>query len=86
MYAIRSYYDNNISKLDHTLNLKLNVDYFNSASNRLLLKVLRVLEFHYKSGKDIYIIWYYEDDEIQNDGMIFEKLVCLPFNFEHKPE
>ncbi len=71
----------NISTIDHTINLKIKADYFNSASNRLLLKLLRILELHYRTDKDIQICWLYEDEEVQSDGTIFEKLVNLPFVF-----
>jgi hypothetical protein len=71
----------NIEYLDHCLVLTLNTDYFNSASNRLLLKIFRILELYYKAGKDIEINWYSEDEDIQGEGNVFSKLVDLPFRF-----
>lgn len=72
---------NNLPKLNHKMHLHLHGDYFNSASNRLLLKVFRQLEVQVKGGKDIVIMWHYEDEEIQSDGVIFSNLVNIPFKF-----
>ncbi len=77
--------DNNISKLNHKMELNIQSDYFNSISNRLLLKLLRMLEIQVQAGKDIEIVWSYDDEEIQNDGTIFSRLVNIPFRFVFKP-
>jgi hypothetical protein len=75
---------NNLDHLDQ-MQLKVKADYFNSASNRLLLKVFRILELHYQSGKEIKVVWSYEDEEIQNDGIIFSRIVNIPFDFVFSP-
>ena len=77
--------DENILKLDHKMNLHLQADYFNSASNRLLLKLFRLLEVQVQAGKEIEIVWRYDDEEIQNDGIIFSRLVNIPFQFLYNP-
>ncbi len=82
---IFSWLDKNILKLDHKMNLHLQADYFNSASNRLLLKLFRLLEVQVQAGKEIEIVWRYDDEEIQNDGIIFSRLVNIPFKFVYKP-
>jgi hypothetical protein len=69
----------NIQKIDHRIELNLQAIYFNSASNRLLLKLFRILEEQAQAGKDIEIIWNYMDEEIQNDGILFSRIVKLPF-------
>lgn len=76
---------NNIQKLDHHMALNLQADYFNSASNRLLLKLFRILEVQVQAGKEIEVIWNYEDEEIQNDGIIFSRIVNIPFRFVYVP-
>lgn len=73
--------ETNLEKIDHQLQLHLHANYFNSSSNRMLLKMFRQFEVYFRAGKDISIVWYYEDDEIQNDGIIFSRLVNLPFEF-----
>jgi hypothetical protein len=76
---------NNLDNLDHKMQLKMKADYFNSASNRLLLKMFRIMELYLQAGKEIEIIWSYEDEEIQNDGIIFSRIVNIPFQFEYAP-
>ncbi len=76
---------NNLNKLDHKMILTIKADYFNSASNRLLLKIFRILELNFQAGKEIEIIWTYEDEEIQNDGIIFSRIVNIPFQFVFTP-
>lgn len=75
----------NVPQIDHKLELNLQTDYFNSTSNRHLLRILRSLEKFKQLGKDIEVVWNYDDDEIQNNGIIFSKLVNLPFRFVYKP-
>lgn len=75
----------NLKKLNHKMQMQLQADYFNSASNRLLLKMFRIMEVQVQAGKEIEIIWKYEDEEIQNDGIIFSRIVNLPFQFVYVP-
>lgn len=77
--------ENNLLNLNHKMDLYLQADYFNSASNRLLLKMFRLLEVQVQAGKEIEIIWRYDDEENQNDGIIFSRLVNIPFQFVCKP-
>ncbi len=71
----------NIDKIDHKINFTVQIYYFNSASNRMLLKMLRLLEVAKQSGKNINIVWKYDDDECKTDGTIFEKIINIPFKF-----
>jgi hypothetical protein len=82
---IANWFKMNVPQLDHKLELTVQTDYFNSTSNRFLLKILRSLEHYNKEGKDIEIIWNYDDEEIQYNGILFSHLVNLPFRFIYKP-
>ncbi|MDA3890711.1 MAG: DUF1987 domain-containing protein [Salinivirgaceae bacterium] len=77
--------EDNLAKLNHKMELHLQADYFNSASNRLLLKMFRLMEIQVQAGKEIEIIWRYDDEEIQNDGIIFSRIVSIPFQFVYNP-
>lgn len=77
--------DKNLTNLNHKMALNLQADYFNSASNRLLLKMFRLFEVHVQAGKEIEIIWKFDDEEIENDGIIFSRLVNIPFQFVFNP-
>ncbi len=77
--------DENLQNLNHKMELNIQSEYFNSVSNRLLLKVLRILETQVQAGKDIEIVWGYDDEDVENEGQIFSKLVNIPFRFVYKP-
>lgn len=71
--------NNELSGINHNINFNLHTEYFNSASNRLMLKVFRILEMHNQLGKVIRIYWHYSDEDGENDGNIFQQLVNIPF-------
>jgi SiaC family regulatory phosphoprotein len=56
------------------------LEYFNTASSKMILDVLSKLE----SVKGSKVLWYhYEDDEdMQEAGVEFSELVSLPFEFK----
>ncbi|PKP10567.1 MAG: hypothetical protein CVU09_06510 [Bacteroidetes bacterium HGW-Bacteroidetes-4] len=76
---IFNWLNSNIQKIEHRIELNLMAIYFNSASNRLLLKLFRFLEEQAQAGKDIEVVWNYMDEEIQNDGILFSRILKLPF-------
>ncbi len=79
--------ESNLGKLkDRKVSFCLKLYYFNSASNRIILTLLKKIEEFYNSGSDIEINWYYDDEEIYDDGKIFATLIKVPVNFLPFPE
>lgn len=74
--------NNEISNIKHPIIIKFHTEYFNSSSNRLLLKLFRILEMHAQLGKNIHVIWCYSDEDGENDGVIFQRLVNLSFEMQ----
>ena len=62
------------------VNLKL--DYFNTASSKILLEMFNRWETLSKNGNDVVINWYYpdDDDDMQQTGQQYSELLMLPFN------
>ncbi|MBN1251118.1 MAG: DUF1987 domain-containing protein [Bacteroidales bacterium] len=60
-------------------NFKL--EYFNTASSKLLLDVLLKLEDMYDDGKDILVKWYFPDDDedMEEAGEEYADIVEVPF-------
>ncbi len=62
--------------------LKIELEYFNSSSVKQILAILIKLEELRFKGKDVVVIWSYnEDDELMEmKGRELESIVELPFN------
>lgn len=62
------------------VNLKL--DYFNTASSKILLEMFNLWETLYKNGNDVTINWHYPDDDedMEQTGQEYSELLMLPFN------
>lgn len=63
------------------LNLNLIMDYFNTASSKIILDILYKLEEIDQTGKKVIVNWYYpeDDEEILDLGEEYEGLVELQF-------
>jgi hypothetical protein len=47
--------------------------------------MFRLFEVQVQAGKEIEIIWKFDDEEVENDGIIFSRLVNIPFQFVFNP-
>ena len=61
------------------LNIKLS--YFNTASSKLILDILMILEEMVENGKQCDIKWYYEldDEDMEEAGEEYSELIEIPF-------
>lgn len=57
------------------------LEYFNTASSKLILDVLKALESFKEKGKLVSIQWYYDpkDEDMQEAGKDFKQIISLPF-------
>ncbi|MBN1597265.1 MAG: DUF1987 domain-containing protein [Bacteroidales bacterium] len=64
-------------------NLKVKVDYFNSASQRALNEIFIILNRIAIKGKKVKIDWYYneEDEEMKEAGEEYADITKLSFNY-----
>jgi hypothetical protein len=60
--------------------LAIKLEYFNTASSKLILAVLSALE----EVKGIKVLWYFHDDDedMEEAGQEFSELVGIPFEFK----
>ncbi|MFQ3575243.1 MAG: DUF1987 domain-containing protein [Cytophagales bacterium] len=65
-------------------NFEFKLEYFNTASSKLILDVLTKLENCKEAGIDVKIVWYHRDDDedMQEAGEEFSELVEVPFEFK----
>ena len=71
------------AKATKTINVDLSFRYFNTSSSKCLFDLFKALKQLQKSGKDLDINWYYEedDDDMMETGEDFADLLGLEFKF-----
>ncbi len=76
---IEEYYSNPLPKTY----IRFKLEYFNTASSKMLLQMIKKLEKLDKENNNVVIEWcYMEDDEdILESGQTFRELTSIPFNF-----
>lgn len=59
------------------------LEYFNTASSKLVLDIFMKLEEHSSAGNATKVNWYYyeDDEDMQEAGEEFAELVEVPFEF-----
>ncbi len=76
---INAYIENPCTKTE--LHIKLN--YFNSASAKVILDILRILEALTDRNVEITVFWYYVDidEDMLETGKEYETMVKIPFQY-----
>lgn len=64
-------------------NLKVKMEYFNTASSKMLLEIFELFKNLHDSGNKVTVDWYYQEDDedMQDAGEDYADIVELPFNF-----
>lgn len=63
--------------------LEINMDYFNTASAKMLLNILQKFEKLYENGHEVLIKWYFpeDDEDMEEAGEDYADIVEVPFEF-----
>lgn len=71
-------------ELSGKMSFVFKLDYFNTASSKLILDILNRLEKIKNKGKDVIVTWYYseDDEDMQEAGEEFSELVEVPFDLK----
>lgn len=61
--------------------MKLKLDYFNTASSKIVMDILYKMEEMYKKGHKVVVEWYYpeDDEDMMETGKEYEELIDVPF-------
>ncbi|MDD2563994.1 MAG: DUF1987 domain-containing protein [Salinivirgaceae bacterium] len=59
----------------------IQLEYFNTSSSKCILDVFKKLEAIYKSGHEVIINWYYEEDDedMLEAGEDYQSIIKIPF-------
>ncbi len=61
--------------------LSINIEHFNTSSSKSILELFKTLDPLHKTGQDIVVNWFYEDDDedIFEAGENYQAITGLPF-------
>lgn len=70
-----------VTKGNSPLKVNIQLEYFNTSSSKCILDVFKRLEAIHKSGKEVNISWYYEEDDedMLEAGEDYESIIRVPF-------
>jgi len=73
--------------LDFT-EVKIQLEYFNTSSSKVLLTMFRKMEEIIRNDKKIEIKWYYEEDDydMKDCGDDYQSMIIIPFEMIPVPE
>ena len=60
-----------------TVHLKF--EYFNTSASKWIITITKQLSELYKANNEVEIIWYYEDEDMEEYGEVIRDLVEIPF-------
>lgn len=77
---LKNYFQGSI----HDAEFILHIDYFNSASSRIILDIMYILRDSINEGNNIKIVWKYEadDDEMMTVGEEIQAIIEVPIIME----
>jgi hypothetical protein len=70
------------AKAPEKLTFVINLDYFNISSSKMLLFIFYKLMEYDKKGKQVKVIWFYNDDDLYEAGEDYEFITKLDFEFK----
>jgi hypothetical protein len=61
--------------------VKIKMDYFNTASSKMILELFEVIQKVHTSGNETLVEWYYQEDDedMQDAGQDYSDLIEVPF-------
>lgn len=61
--------------------VNMQLEYFNTSSSKCILDIFKKLETIHKSGKEVVINWYYEEDDedMLEAGEDYQAIIKVPF-------
>jgi hypothetical protein len=61
--------------------VNIQLEYFNTSSSKCILDVFKKLEAIYKSGNEVVINWFYEEDDedMLEAGEDYQSIIKIPF-------
>ena len=79
---VMDWLDKHSGSMGPSINVNIQLEYFNTSSSKCILDIFKKLEAIHKSMNNIQINWYYEDDDedMQEAGEDYQAIIQIPFN------
>ncbi|HKK63814.1 MAG TPA: DUF1987 domain-containing protein [Bacteroidales bacterium] len=61
--------------------VRLHLEYFNTASSYLVVKLFKAIEAIEKLGSKVTIYWYFDDEDMYEAGEDFESIIKVNFEY-----
>lgn len=83
---ILNWIDNELKNVKGQIAFAFKMNYFNTASSKLILDILIRLEEMHADGKDIVVHWFYDadDEDMMEAGEEYSEIVEVPFEIKSK--
>ena len=77
---LKEYFSTTPQKIDFIFN----ISYYNTATSKIIVSILQMLEELRRNGANIKIIWYYDpyDEDMMIAGEDFSEIVDVPFELK----
>ena len=81
---IMDWLDQYSENLNDVTQVDFRLDYFNTASSKMILDILLKLEEFQDSGKEVKVKWYFaeDDEDMEEAGEEYAEIVDIPFEYE----
>jgi len=78
---ILEWFDTFAESKKETIVVDFKLEYFNTASSKLILDILLKLEEMFENGKKVMVKWYYpeDDEDMEEAGEEYAEIVDVPF-------
>jgi hypothetical protein len=62
---------------------KINMEYYNTASSKMILEVLKIIKDLHKNGGQVEVLWHYpeDDEDMLEAGEDYEEILQIPFKY-----
>jgi hypothetical protein len=72
------------SRTEQSTVMEFQIEYANSGSSKYILEILKDLQNYATGGKDIRVVWCYEEDDesIEELGELYQSAINIPFELK----
>lgn len=81
---VMEWLENYAAKPSPKTNVNIQLEYFNTSSSKCILDIFKKLETIHKSGNEILINWFFEEDDedMQEAGEDYQAIIQVPFKMQ----